>query len=46
MGDSTPAEPLRLGKEEVEFLVSTGANYSVLNTCKGKLSKDVVTVNW
>lgn len=45
-GDSPPAEPLRLGKEEVEFLVSTGATYSVLNTCKGKLSKDMVNVNW
>lgn len=39
------AEPLRLGKE-VEFLVSTGATYSVLNTCKGKFGKDVINVNW
>lgn len=46
-GNSIPADPLvtlRLGKEEVEFLVDTGAIYSVFNTCKRKLSRNVVVL--
>lgn len=49
--DSSLAEPLLTAKlgneevnEEVEFLVDTGASYSVLNTIKGKLSNDSVTI--
>lgn len=42
-GESSPAEPLvtlRRGNKEVEFLVYTGATYSVLNTCEGKFSHE------
>uniref|UniRef100_A0A8C5TGM6 ribonuclease H n=1 Tax=Malurus cyaneus samueli TaxID=2593467 RepID=A0A8C5TGM6_9PASS len=35
---------VKLGKEDVELLVDTGATYSVLNTLKGKLSHDTVNV--
>lgn len=42
-----PAEPLvttQLGKKEVEFLVDTGASYSVLNTLEGLLNQEIITV--
>ncbi|XP_050769787.1 uncharacterized protein LOC127027997 [Gymnogyps californianus] len=35
---------IQLGEEEVEFLVDTGAIYSVLNTCKGNLSQQTISI--
>jgi len=41
-----PSKPLskKLRNEEGEFLVDTGATYSVLNTCEGKFSHKSVDV--
>jgi len=41
-----PSKPLseKLENEEVEFLVDTGATYSVLKTCKEKFSHESVDV--
>lgn len=41
----TPAEHLvsiELGKEKIDFLIDTGATYSVLNTNQGNLSQETV----
>lgn len=49
--DSSLAEPLltaKLGNEkvnaEVEFVAETGTSYSVLNTVKGNLNNDSITI--
>lgn len=45
--DETPAKLLvtiRLGNEDVKFLVDTGAMYSVINTCKGQLSDQTTSI--
>lgn len=43
----TPAKPLvttELGEVKIDFLIDTGATYSVLNTNNGKLRKETVNV--